>query len=284
MRIYLSIPYSDKEEAKKYGARWDPKNKLWYSPDERKELLDKWPIANIERIKELVGEDRNYGGNLLFVDLIPRSCWFTNVRKCIHFSDWDRLRRYIYERANNKCECCHNEVPLDAHERWHFDDKDKVQKLVRIIALCKPCHEATHMGLAQIRGRGDAAIEHLMNVTGMNKREANEHIQEAFDLWNKRNFLKWKLDLGIITNSGLKLSQEFDENERNIISKNETKIARDIESKEIGMYSNYSRLENKNEEEKTEKLINNKNKKTTFCIMNKVKKKLFLFLNKIQSK
>lgn len=30
MRIYLNIPYKDKDKAKKSGARWDKKEKSWY--------------------------------------------------------------------------------------------------------------------------------------------------------------------------------------------------------------------------------------------------------------
>lgn len=29
-KIYLSVPFSEKEEAKKCGARWDPKEKKWF--------------------------------------------------------------------------------------------------------------------------------------------------------------------------------------------------------------------------------------------------------------
>jgi hypothetical protein len=28
--IYLKVSYSDKEQAKKFGAKWDPDQKLWY--------------------------------------------------------------------------------------------------------------------------------------------------------------------------------------------------------------------------------------------------------------
>ena len=31
----------------------------------------------------LINEDRYYGGDELYIDLIPKSCWFTNVRYCI---------------------------------------------------------------------------------------------------------------------------------------------------------------------------------------------------------
>jgi hypothetical protein len=31
-KFYLSVPYSDKDEAKSKGARWDPEKKKWYVP------------------------------------------------------------------------------------------------------------------------------------------------------------------------------------------------------------------------------------------------------------
>jgi hypothetical protein len=30
--IYLEITYAQKDEAKPFGVRWDPKEKLWYFP------------------------------------------------------------------------------------------------------------------------------------------------------------------------------------------------------------------------------------------------------------
>jgi hypothetical protein len=29
-RVYLNVPYDEKDEAKKMGARWDPNCKLWF--------------------------------------------------------------------------------------------------------------------------------------------------------------------------------------------------------------------------------------------------------------
>lgn len=213
MKTYLSVPYAEKDEAQKLGAKWDPQKKLWYSATVNQTLAERWPLNN-EPIVELVGEDRNFGGNKLFVDLVPSTCWFTNVRTCVHFSDWDRLRRFVYTRANKQCECCHAKSTLDAHERWLFDKSTKIQKLMRIIALCKACHEVTHMGLAQIKGRGEPATKHLMDVLGINKHEAKKHIEQAFSIWNERNQLEWELDLTIITDSGIKLADKFDGTKR----------------------------------------------------------------------
>lgn len=33
MRMNLKVPFAEKDEAKKLGARWDPARKLWYIDD-----------------------------------------------------------------------------------------------------------------------------------------------------------------------------------------------------------------------------------------------------------
>lgn len=32
LKQYLNVPYAQREEAKKMGARWDPEKKKWYMP------------------------------------------------------------------------------------------------------------------------------------------------------------------------------------------------------------------------------------------------------------
>jgi len=45
-RVYFTISFDDKEEAKKLGAKWDPAKKLWYAPDGDVEisLLKFWRV------------------------------------------------------------------------------------------------------------------------------------------------------------------------------------------------------------------------------------------------
>ena len=55
MRIYLNVPYSEKEEAKSLGARWNPTIKKWYinsTTDELPREFLKWecPIEGIPGI------------------------------------------------------------------------------------------------------------------------------------------------------------------------------------------------------------------------------------------
>jgi hypothetical protein len=97
-------PYAEKDAAKAAGARWDPAARRWYDPRDATPALQRW-AARPEVPAVLPGEDRTFGAGL-FVDLVPRSCWFTNVRSCVTQQDWERLRRPIFRRAGYRCEAC----------------------------------------------------------------------------------------------------------------------------------------------------------------------------------
>ncbi|MGV2917042.1 DUF5710 domain-containing protein [Streptomyces alfalfae] len=80
-RIWLDVPYADKDRAKKAGAWWDPAAKRWFAPRKGMTELQEWAAA--PDVPDLLpGEDRTLG-NGLFVDLVPSSCWFTNIRSCV---------------------------------------------------------------------------------------------------------------------------------------------------------------------------------------------------------
>ena len=159
-----------------------------------------------------IGEDRNFGGNELFIDLIPQSCWFKNARSNIDRSNWDYVRNCVYSRVYYICECCgidtnENNVRLDCHERWNYDQVNNIQSLVRLIALCQYCHESTHMGLAQVQNRGEEAMQHLMNVRNCTIEEAESHKRDAFAIWRKRNQVKWILDLSMLEKNGIQITK-----------------------------------------------------------------------------
>lgn len=205
-RLWLDVPFTEKDEAKRLGARWDPAVRRWYAPRPRMPGLERW-AALPELPRLLPGEDRSFGPPGLFVDLVPQTCWFTHVRSCVSERDWDRLRRMVFERAEHCCEACGRSwVPgfrLEAHERWAFDQTRRVQSLRRLICLCSDCHTATHFGLAELRGMGPVALAHLRVVTGMSEQEARVHIGSAYRLWRKRSQHEWTLDLGMLTDVGV---------------------------------------------------------------------------------
>jgi len=209
-RIWLDVPFNDKDQAKHLGARWNPTARRWYAPRPGIPGLDQWaarpPVPDL-----LPGEDRTFGTGL-FVDLVPTSCWFTNVRSCVDQADWERLRRMITQRAGRRCECCHRGEDrdsrrwLEAHERWAYDEATRVQALRRLICLCTDCHTTTHFGLAEITGKADAAFVHLCAVTGMTVDQAAAHIDGAFNLWQRRSQRTWTLDLRILTSAGIRVA------------------------------------------------------------------------------
>jgi hypothetical protein len=168
--------------------------------------MDRWE-AQPDLPDVLPGEDRTYGQGL-FVDLIPRTSWFTNVRSAVDRADWDRLRRMVYRRAGYCCEACHTSgVQLEAHERFTYDAQTGLQRLIRLICLCQWCHTATHMGFAGVRGVADEATAHLIAVTGISPAEADQHIDEAFDRWYRRSAQPWHVDLSMIAAAGIRLRQ-----------------------------------------------------------------------------
>lgn len=45
-KIYLNVPYSEKDEGKKLGTKWDPKKKKWYifsNSNNKETILNRWP-------------------------------------------------------------------------------------------------------------------------------------------------------------------------------------------------------------------------------------------------
>lgn len=206
-RLWLDVPYAERDAAKAAGARWDPDVRRWYAPQVA--LLPK--LARWESpIPELLpGEDRSFGQGL-FVDLVPSTCWFTNVRSCVDEGQWDALRSMVYRRAGDRCEACgalrgHDRQRLEAHERWEYDETTYTQTLRRLIALCWSCHRATHFGFAEVTGTSAEAKAHLRAVNDWSSGEVDVHIDRAFALWDQRSKHEWRLDVGILTNAGIKV-------------------------------------------------------------------------------
>lgn len=76
--VWLDVPFGENDQAKALGARWDPTIRRWYAPTPAISDLARW-VALPDIPDLLPGEDRSLGSGL-FVDLVPSSCWFTNVR------------------------------------------------------------------------------------------------------------------------------------------------------------------------------------------------------------
>ena len=134
----------------------------------------------------------------LVPDLVPRTSFFRNLRSLLKTGEWDTIRRSVYADAGHKCSCCGEpggKSLLHCHEVWEYNEKACIQKLVGLICLCAKCHEVKHIGLAQIKGRYDQALYHMMAVNNESSGVCEKAIQEAFRTWKRRSSLLWKLDV-----------------------------------------------------------------------------------------
>ncbi|MDR6247099.1 hypothetical protein QE402_000085 [Klebsiella sp. SORGH_AS 1025] len=146
-------------------------------------------------LKALEGEpDVSFYPPRLTIELVPRSCWFDNVRSAVSSTDWKRLRQQTARTAGWKCQICGGKGsrwPVECHEIWHYDDDRQCQILTGLIALCPSCHEVKHMGFSELRGKKDEAVAHLALVNGWSLQGAFDYVDEAFDVWRERSPGNW---------------------------------------------------------------------------------------------
>lgn len=129
-------------------------------------------------------------------ELVPDSCWYSNLRSALPKEAWDSIRKKAYARANGRCMICGApSTRLEAHEQWEYDDERGVQKLKNIIAVCRPCHEVIHIGRTQLMGREKEASEHYMKVNGATYAEYRRALGEANTIHSVRSRREWQLDI-----------------------------------------------------------------------------------------
>ena len=153
----------------------------------------------------------------LGVELVPATCWYSNVRSLLPTSEWDRLRKLSYEHANYKCEICGGsgldqgyKHPLECHEIWNYNDRTKVQKLDGLVSLCPWCHLCKHIGRANAMGYQAIAFAHMENVNDWDHKKVVTHVAQEFEIFQERSKHEWVIDLTI-------LSEQFGVDEKVII-------------------------------------------------------------------
>lgn len=133
-------------------------------------------------------------------ELVPDSCWYSNLRSILSSEQWDLVRKRAYARAGGKCMICGAPTKrLEAHERWEYDEKTNTQRLAGIVAVCRSCHEVIHIGRTQLMGREREAEAHFMKVNGCTYAEYRKALGEANADHARRNRVpEWKLDISYL--------------------------------------------------------------------------------------
>lgn len=129
------------------------------------------------------------------VELVPRTSFYRNVRSQVSKDVWDWLRRETYKQAGYKCEGCGTSGKMEAHEIWHYDDKNHIQKLHGLICLCNLCHLSHHLGFASIKGRLIEVKKHLKKINNWSNSEVEWYVDMVFQVWTERSKYKWNIDL-----------------------------------------------------------------------------------------
>lgn len=133
-------------------------------------------------------------------ELVPDSCWYSNLRSILSKKQWDYLRKEAYDRAQGRCMICGRPAKrLEAHEKWSYDEKNKVQKLEDIIAVCHDCHSVIHIGRTSLVGNMERAEKHYMKVNACSYTDFLKDLGIANTQHQRRNEIDaWKLDLSYL--------------------------------------------------------------------------------------
>lgn len=141
----------------------------------------------------------------LTCELVPKTCFYSNVRSVLPSSVWDKLRKESYAKANFKCEICKGSGldqgyrhALECHEIWDYTT-DGTQMLKGLISLCPRCHQAKHIGRAIAMGYKGKIFKHIATVNKWDLNLVEAYVGACFQEHKERSKIKWKLNIGILT-------------------------------------------------------------------------------------
>lgn len=133
-------------------------------------------------------------------ELVPDSCWYSNLRTLLSKKQWDFLKAEARERANGHCMICgRRSTRLEAHEKWSYDKENGIQKLEEIVAVCKDCHSVIHIGRTSLVGDIERAEKHFMKVNKCSYVDYRKALGKANEVHKQLNQVsEWKLDLSYL--------------------------------------------------------------------------------------
>jgi hypothetical protein len=137
----------------------------------------------------------------LTIELVPQTCWLSNVRNHVTKPEWDLIGKSVYKAAGYRCEVCSGkgaQHPVECHEIFAFDDQTRVQKLIRMVALCPACHRVKHYGFARTQGLEPQAFAHLCKVNHWTQQVGERYVNQQFAIWRERSQHEWSVDLSLL--------------------------------------------------------------------------------------
>jgi hypothetical protein len=141
----------------------------------------------------------------LVMEIVPSQLHYKNPRTLMGDIKWRELKNSIFAKEGRKCWICSSPIQLELHEFFDYDERKKIQKLKAFHHLCKKCHIIKHPGFWFMTPKGRSEliklnlskgdiINHFCKVNGCSKEGYEKHEKESWDIFHKRNKIKWKQD------------------------------------------------------------------------------------------
>lgn len=128
----------------------------------------------------------------LFVEPVPQSVHYRHIQAELTPEQWKWIVDATIHRAKAMCECCQQphtlEHPLNAVEKWIYDDSNQVMKLEKMIAVCKMCEHVRRIHQTQVEPH---LLEHLKTQNQFNDVQVSQHIQKAVQRHQERSESLW---------------------------------------------------------------------------------------------
>lgn len=159
--IFLCCPFDLRHLARAAGASWNPTAKAWTIPTSS--LTNPSTLSKIAPLLPAKFQP-DIPAPWLLPNLVPQPLWGKNLRALLPKSEWDRIRKTVYNTCGKRCTICGSagsQWPVEADEVWHYDDATNTQTLTAVTGLCPACHEVRHWGKAITDGHRARALAHL---------------------------------------------------------------------------------------------------------------------------
>jgi hypothetical protein len=222
-RIWLPVPQSRRNELIGLGAKWDPEgpkrgSRLWVPVEDAAKFDSVLPLAFRSKPTRFEYPPIRHGAV------------GQNLGKVFDKESWNRLRFDAYDRAGHRCQICGKQGgkfwekiatdserrtsgPVDCHEIWEWSIPIPgipvgIQKLKRLLVVCKDCHLCFHEGYALSKaskvGLEEEArerIEKLRMLTNrMNRKSVKELVEKSRREWEEnKSITRWILDLSMVS-------------------------------------------------------------------------------------
>jgi hypothetical protein len=97
--------------------------------------------------------------------------------------------------VNGQCSICHSQGFLRCFEKWDYDNKNKIQILASITALCGDCYSVKRYGQSKARGKEAQARAHFLKINGCSETTLDKYLKKMEWEYRTRSQYQWTVNL-----------------------------------------------------------------------------------------